>query len=59
MLKESYDLDILGMTFDSKVTFEKYLRLVSRPASQRLRILRKSWRVVNDRSLLGASGVLS
>ena len=43
---------ILGVTFDSKLTFEMYLRLVSRAASQRLGILRKSWRVFHDRSLL-------
>ena len=41
------------MTFDSTLTFEKHLRLVSRAASQRLGILRKSWRVFHDRSLLG------
>ena len=41
------------MTFDSKMTFEKHLRSVSREASQRLGILRKSWRVFHDRSLLG------
>ena len=40
------------MTFDSKMTFEKHLRLVSRSASQRLGILRKSWRVFHDRTLL-------
>ena len=42
VLKESDDLDILGVTFDSKMTFEKNLRLVSRAPSQRLIILRKS-----------------
>ena len=36
VLKESDDLVILGVTFDSKVTFEKHLRSVSRAASQRL-----------------------
>ena len=35
------------------MTFEKHLRSVSRTASQRLGILRKSWRVFHDRSLLG------
>ena len=35
------------------MTFEKHLRSVSRAASQRLGILRKSWRVLHDRSLLG------
>ena len=53
MLKESGDLVILGVTFGSKLTFEKHLRSVSRAASQRLGILRKSWRVLHDRSLLG------
>ena len=53
VLKESDDLVILGLTFDSKMTFEKHLSSVSRAASQRLGILRKSWRVFHDRSLLG------
>ena len=52
VLKESDDLVILGVTFDSKMTFDKHLRSVSRAASQRLGILRKSWRVFHDRSLL-------
>ena len=30
VLKESDDLVILGVTFDSKMTFEKHLRSVSR-----------------------------
>ena len=51
--KESDDLAILGVTFDSKMTFEKHHRSVSRAASQRLGILRKCWRVLYDRSLLG------
>ena len=41
VLKDSDDLVILGVTFDSKMTFEKHLRSVSRAASQRLGILRK------------------
>ena len=53
VLKESVDLDILGVTFDSKLTFEKHLRSVSRAASPRLGILRKSWRVFHDRLLIG------
>ena len=53
VLKESDDLVILGVIFDSKMTFEKNIRSVSRAASQRLCILRKSWRVFHDRSLLG------
>ena len=53
MLKESDDLDILGVTFDSKLTFKKHLRSVPRAASQRLGILRKSWRVFHDKLLIG------
>ena len=52
VLMESDDLVILGGTFDSEMTFEKHLHLVSRAASQRLGILRKSWRAVHDRPLL-------
>ena len=53
LLKESDDLVILGVTFDSKMTSEKHIHTVSRAASQRLGLLRKSWRVFRDRSLLG------
>ena len=35
------------------MTFEKHLCSLSRAASQKLDILRKSWRVFHDRSLLG------
>ena len=52
VLKESDDLVILGVTFDSRQTFENQICLVSRAASQRLGIMRKSWRVLHDRSLL-------
>ena len=53
VLKESDDLVVLGVKFDSKMAFEKHLRSVSRAASQRLGILRTSWRVFHDSSLLG------
>ena len=53
VLKEPDDLVILGVTFDSNLTFEKHLHSVSRAASQRLGILTKSWRVFHDRSLIG------
>ena len=53
VLKESDDLVILVVTFDSKMTFEKHLGSLSRAAPQRLGILRKSWQVFHDRSLLG------
>ena len=39
VLKKSDDLDILGVTFDSRMTFKKHLRSVSRTASQRLGIV--------------------
>ena len=42
VLKESDDHVILGVTFDSKMTYEKHLRFVFRATSQRLGILRKS-----------------
>ena len=45
------DLVILGVTIDSKMIFEKHLCLVSRATSQRLGILRKSWRVFHYRCL--------
>ena len=41
------------MTFDSKKTFEKRLRSVSRAASQRLAVMKKSRRVFHNRSVLG------
>ena len=53
VLKKSVDLVILGVTLDSKMTFEKHLRSVSRAASQWLSILRKFWQVFHDRLLLG------
>ena len=52
VLKESDDFIILGVTFDPKLTFEKHLRSISRAASQKRSILRKSWRVFHDRLLL-------
>ena len=59
VLKESDDPVILGVTFDSKMTFEKHLRSVSRAASQLLGVLGKSWQVFHDSPLLGdALGVL-
>ena len=53
VLKESDDHFILGVTFDSKMTFEKHFRSVYSAASQRFVILMKSWRVFHDRSILG------
>ena len=42
----------MGETFDSKLTFTKHLRSVSRAASHRLDILRKSWLVFHDKLLI-------
>ena len=54
VLKEFDDLDIFGETLiPIKMTFEEHLRSVSRAASQTHFILRMSWRVCHDRSLLG------
>ena len=59
VVKESNELVVLRVTFDSKMTFEKHLCSVSRAASQRLGILRKSWRVSMSNRFLGdAFGVL-
>ena len=55
MQKESAVLVILGVTFDAEMTFEKHLCSVSSAAAQRLDILRKSWQVFHDRSLLPRS----
>ena len=52
MLEESADLVILGVTFDATMTFEKHLCSVSSAVAQRLGIMRKSWQVFHDRSLL-------
>ena len=50
---ESDHLVILGVTFGSKMTFEKHLHSISRAASERLGILRKFWQMFHERSLLG------
>ena len=52
VLKKSADLVILGLTFDTKMTFEKHLRSVASGAAQMLGIMRKSCQVFQDRSPL-------
>ena len=52
VLKESAELVTLWVTFDAKTTFKKHLCSVSSAAAQRLGIMRKSWQVFRDRSLL-------
>ena len=53
VLKEFNDLDIFVVTFNSMITFENHLLSVSRAPSQRLGILRNSWRVFHEKLLLG------
>ena len=55
MLKAFDDLDILGVTFNSKMNFEKHLLSVSRAASQRLDLVY----LMIYCSLLDTFGVLS
>ena len=52
MLMESADLVILGVTFETKINFEKHLRSVSRAVAQWLGIMRKPCQVFHDRSLV-------
>ena len=52
MLQESADLVILGVMFDARKTFEKHLHSVSSAVAQRLGIMRESFQVFHDRSLL-------
>ena len=58
VLKDSDDLDILGVTFDSMMTFEKHLLSVSGVTSQWFGILKKLWQVFNDRLREFLSGLL-
>ena len=46
-------MTLLYWEWHFEMTFEKHLHPISRAASQRLGILRKSWWVFHDRSLLG------
>ena len=43
---------ILGVTFDNKFTFEKHIRSVSSSISQKIGLLRKSYRTFGDSSVL-------
>ena len=52
VLQEFADLVILGVSFDAKITSEKHLCSVSSAAAQRLGIMRKSWQLFHNRSLL-------
>ena len=46
VLKDLAYLEILGLTLDSKLTFEAHLRSVARSVSQKIGIMRKSWSTV-------------
>ena len=52
VLKDLAYLEILGLTLDSKLTFEMHLRSVARSVSQKIGIMRKSWSIFRDPSLM-------
>ncbi len=52
ILQESSDLCILGVNLDSKLTFERHIRSISKSVSQKLGIMRKTWGVFHNRELL-------
>ena len=51
-LTVSDSFKILGVTFDSKFTFESHIRCMSSLIAQRLGLLRKSFKIFNDHSVL-------
>ena len=51
VLKESGSVVILGVTFDSKLTFEKHIRTIVSAASQKLGIVRKASSVFGDNAV--------
>lgn len=51
VLIEYHHLEISGMTFDAKLTFEN-LRMDAKPTSQRIVILRRAWRLFGCQTLL-------
>ena len=54
MLKKCDDLDILGVTYDSKITYmqlrSNFTRFPELLLKDLIRILRKSWRLFHNRS---------
>ena len=52
VLKDSDVLDLLEVTYHGKMTFENLLHSVSRAAVQSLRIMKKSWYVFYDETIL-------
>ena len=51
-LSDVSEVDILGVRFDSKLTFESHIRAVAASAAQRLGIMRRANRIFGDRSLV-------
>ena len=45
------ELDILGVKFDSKLTFESHIRAIVSSASRKLGILRKAYTILQDASI--------
>ena len=43
---------ILGVTFDSKFTFERHIRSISSSVAQKIGLLRKSFRILGDHDVL-------
>ena len=43
---------ILGVTFDSKFTFERHIRSISSSVAQKIGLLRKSFRIFGDHDVL-------
>ena len=51
-LEDVDEVSILGVLFDKKLSFESHLRKVVAGASQKLGIMRRAWRVFEDREIL-------
>jgi len=45
VVEEVPELEILGVDFDSRMTFEKHLRSVASRCSQRIGLMRRAWRL--------------
>ena len=52
LINQVHQLKLLGVTLDSKLTFETHLRDMSRSISQKLGILRKSKKIYEDDDIL-------
>ena len=52
VLENVNELHILGMTLDTKLTFEKHIRSVVSSAAQKIGILRLAWSIYRDESVV-------